>query len=126
MFKTSKEFVKSATEAATAFNDTIKDDPEILIPLALVHVIPIALTIVGGTQICLMHQRLKIEREHTKQVRLRAELGRGPHGGEHGGCKHGDCPHCKHHEPAAGPHPKALADAPTKPHKHHHGPHHQG
>ncbi|WP_262316496.1 hypothetical protein [Lacticaseibacillus parakribbianus] len=119
MFKTSKEFIKSATQAATAFNDTIKNDPEILVPLALVHVIPIALTIVGGTQICLMHQRLKIEREHTKQVRLRAELHRGH-------CEAGKGGHCQHHEQPVAPKGQAGADLPTKPHKHHHGNHHEG
>ncbi|MFD1392578.1 hypothetical protein ACFQ3L_03115 [Lacticaseibacillus jixianensis] len=89
MFKDTKALVNkiadTAAEPVHTFNSMLQEDPELLIPLAVIHVVPIALMIVGTTQIILGRQKLKAEKERTKQAKLRAMIaGHGPHCGRHG------------------------------------------
>lgn len=89
MFKDTKALVNkiadTASEPLHTFDSMLKDDPDLLIPLAVIHVVPIALVIVGTTQIILGHQKLKAEKERTKQAKLHAMMGHhGPHAGRHG------------------------------------------
>ncbi|WP_125703932.1 hypothetical protein [Lacticaseibacillus daqingensis] len=98
MFKDTKALVKqladTAQEPLHTFDEVIKAKPEVLVALAALHVIPIALAIVGTTEIITTHQQLKMEKERTKQVKLRANLGCGhhrhhPHHGPDGHRPHG-------------------------------------
>ncbi|ANK58840.1 MULTISPECIES: hypothetical protein [Loigolactobacillus] len=43
--------------------------PQLLIPMALIHVIPLALTIHGVFKLAIYHEQHEIERERTKQAR---------------------------------------------------------
>ncbi|WP_203623542.1 MULTISPECIES: hypothetical protein [unclassified Lacticaseibacillus] len=103
MFKDTKALVKqiadTASEPLHTFDNTIKENPDLVIPLAVIHVVPIALMIIGTTQVILGHQKLKAEKERTKQAKLRAMM---PHHGPHCGRHHGPKPPMKlmaaHHE----------------------------
>lgn len=75
-----KQFVETAQEPIHTFDNMLKDDPELVIPLAIIHTVPVALMIIGTTQIIIGHQKLRAEKERTKQIRLKAML--------HHGCRH--------------------------------------
>lgn len=69
-----KQFVETAQEPIHTFDNMLKDDPELVIPLAIIHTVPVALMIIGTTQIIIGHQKLRAEKERTKQIRLKAML----------------------------------------------------
>mgnify|MGYP000911680738 CR=1 FL=1 len=57
MFKDTKALVNkladTASEPLHTFDNTIKENPDLVIPLAVIHVVPIALMIIGTTQVIL-------------------------------------------------------------------------
>lgn len=93
MFKDAKAFankiVDNVSEPIQTFDGIIKDDPEMIIPLAVIHLVPVALSIAGAVVIIRGHQQLKIEKERTKQVKIKAAAGVGKHHGHHGPHGHG-------------------------------------
>lgn len=126
MFKDTKavvsKLVDTATEPITTFDRTLQDQPELIIPLAVLHTSLLVAGIAAGAAIIRGHQAVVIAKEQTKQIRAQAQLGgRGHH---HGGCKHGHCQHgeghCHHHgQFEHGPH----AHGDHGPHGHGHGRH---
>lgn len=111
MFKDTKAFVDQLADATTgsiqSFDQTVKDNPELIVPLAVVHVIPIALSIAGVVVLLRGHEQIIIEKEKTRRVRMRFMM---KHHGHHG------------EMPPFGPHP--LMAHVVAHHDHHHA-HHQ-
>lgn len=61
-------------EPVHAFDKAIEEQPELMIPMAVVHLIPIALALGGGIMIIRGHQKLRIEKERTKQLSLKLQM----------------------------------------------------
>lgn len=110
MFKDTKalvnKLVDSATEPITTFDATMKDNPELIVPLAALHTSVIVASIAATTAVICGFQQVRIAKEQTKQIRTKAMLA--GHGKHHPGCQHGGCRHHQHGGP------KMLA-------QHHHG-----
>ncbi|ARY90836.1 MULTISPECIES: hypothetical protein [Lacticaseibacillus] len=67
-------------EPVHAFDKAIEEQPELMIPMAVVHLIPIALALGGGIMIIRGHQKLRIEKERTKQLSLKLQMHKHHHG----------------------------------------------
>lgn len=67
-------------EPVRAFDRALEQQPDLIIPLAVVHLIPIALTLGGGIAIIRGHQKLRAEKERTKQLSLKLEMHKHHHG----------------------------------------------
>ena len=65
------ELKTSLFEPVRAFDRALEQQPDLIIPLAVVHLIPIALTLGGGIAIIRGHQKLRAEKERTKQLSLK-------------------------------------------------------
>lgn len=96
MFKDTKAIVNKIVDTAAApietFDAQLREHPNELIPLAVIHLVPIAMTIAGTVVIIRGAQRVRIEKERTKQAKLNA-MRRGcrhGHGHPHGGPVHHD------------------------------------
>jgi hypothetical protein len=50
----------------------LMDHPQLLLPLAVIHVIPLALFIHGAFKYANLHEKRKLEQERTKQIKYRA------------------------------------------------------
>lgn len=109
MFKTTKALANKVVDTAAgpieAFDAAIDKQPELLVPLALVTVLPIALAIIGTTEIVVGRQKLKAERERTRQLKLRLAAKRHHH---HGGPR-GHFPSSGHPPFGPGVRPKRLS-----------------
>ncbi|MCI1985181.1 MAG: hypothetical protein LKJ69_03290 [Lactobacillus sp.] len=122
MFKDTKaivsKLVNTASEPITTFDTTLRDQPELIVPLAVLHTSLLVAGIAAGAAIIRGHQAVVIAKEQTKQIKAQAQLGgRGHH---HGGCHHG---HCHHEDDHGRPHGKFGHG----PHRHgEHGPHSHG
>lgn len=104
MFKDAKEIANKLVDATTGpmntFDQTVSENPDLIMPLAALHASIIALSIAGTVAIIRGHQEVRIAKEQTKQVRMRAmlEFHRkhfGGHHGHHG--HHGEFDHHDHH-----------------------------
>ncbi|KRM71962.1 hypothetical protein [Lacticaseibacillus brantae] len=73
-----EKMIRDAKEAAigswNAFDSALEKEPALIIPLALIHLVPIAMVIHGAVKVAVGHQHLKIEREKTKQVMLQSGI----------------------------------------------------
>lgn len=101
MFKDVKTIVNKVVDTAAGpietFDQSLREHPEELIPLAVIHLIPVALTIVGTVVVIRGGQQVCIEKERTKQAKLRAA--HGCHHGHHGPrSPHGHHPKFVHHD----------------------------
>ena len=78
MFKETKQMLNDTADMITgpvnAFDAALEKEPDLIIPLALIHLVPIAMVIHGTVKVLTGHQRLKIEREKTKQVMLQSGI----------------------------------------------------
>lgn len=118
MFKDTKALITKVVDTTTApietFDQTVRDNPELVFPLAALHAGVIVASIAAATAVICGQQQVRIAKEQTKQIRLRAMLEfhgkhhpRGHHGGHHGD-HHGDH-HDGQHEHHGMPHmPKRL------------------
>jgi len=66
--------VDSVKEPVRVFDQAIEKNPDLIVPMALIHLVPIVLVINGAVKVVTGHQRLKIEREKTKQVMMRSSI----------------------------------------------------
>ena len=106
MFKDAKQIANKLVDATTGplntFDQTVSDNPDLIMPLAALHASIVALSIAGSVAIIRGHQEVRIAKEQTKQIRMKAMLE------FHG--KHPHCHHGHHGKPGMHPHnPHLLA-----------------
>ncbi|WP_461214957.1 hypothetical protein [Lacticaseibacillus sp. GG6-2] len=106
MFKDTKalitKVVDTTTEPIETFDQTVRDNPELVLPLAALHASVVVASIAAATAVICGAQQVRIAKEQTKQIRAKAMLefhGKHHPGGHHGGCHGGH--HVHHHD---GPH----------------------
>ncbi len=100
MFKETKalmdKFIETTTAPIATFDQTLKDNPDLVLPLAALHASVIVAGIAATTAVICGHQQVRIAKEQTKQIRIKAMLeGHGRH--RHGGCHHHKGPHALKH-----------------------------
>ncbi|WP_390407705.1 hypothetical protein [Lacticaseibacillus jixiensis] len=103
MFKDVKDTVLHVVDTVnapiTSFDEMMRENPDLLLPLAVVHASLCIAGIAGTVAVIRGHQQVRIAKEQTKQVRMRAFAefqGRHPHppfGHGHGGHHHGGHQH---------------------------------
>lgn len=74
------ELKEGLLEPVHAFDHALEQQPDLIIPLSVIHLIPIALTLGGGIAIIRGHQKLRAEKERTKQLSLKLEMHKRHHG----------------------------------------------
>ncbi|KRL43337.1 hypothetical protein [Lacticaseibacillus manihotivorans] len=103
MFKDAKQIANKIVDATTGplntFDQTVSENPDLIMPLAALHASIVALSIAGAVAVIRGHQEVRIAKEQTKQIRMKAMLEF--HGKHHPRCRHGHHgkPGMHHHNP---------------------------
>lgn len=62
------ELKEGLLEPVHAFDHALEQQPDLIIPLAVIHLIPIALTLGGGIAIIRGHQKLRAEKKTDQAI----------------------------------------------------------
>ena len=66
--KEAQEMVKDSHERLMKL---AQDKPELVVGMAVAHLIPMTISVVGIVQLCKLRLQLKIEKERTKQLEMK-------------------------------------------------------